>query len=229
MAEHGVLAGVTTMWKILRRLGLTLERIGSGRRAGTRRRRPPCMGRSAGPLGQVRAAGSPLHRIVGARALDLDATTGLVGATRRPVVMRGWAVSRAGGNAGSRRTQPDLPPTGKPKWGAGAKTTAPPLGRGLRCGLAALAVCVVAATAQAIPSGAGLVPIEAGWPAPWPPPGLPLDADGIPTRPLTDDELFRLLVALSARNQPAVELLARCHAAGTPHGHPGWRACILTR
>lgn len=61
------------------------------------------------------------------------------------------------------------------------------------------------------------------------PSDLPLDADGIPMRPLSDDELFRLLVALSSRNEPAAMLLAACHARGRPHGHPDWRDCIVSR
>lgn len=61
------------------------------------------------------------------------------------------------------------------------------------------------------------------------PPDLPLDADGIPMRPLSDDELFRLLVALSSHNEPTAMLLAACHASGTPYGHPGWRDCIVSR
>jgi len=61
------------------------------------------------------------------------------------------------------------------------------------------------------------------------PPDLPLDADGIPMRPLSDDELFRLLIALSSHNEPAAMLLAACHASGRPYGHPGWRDCIVSR
>ena len=59
------------------------------------------------------------------------------------------------------------------------------------------------------------------------PADLPLDLAGVPTRPLTDDELYRLLVALSARNEPAAVLLAHCHAAGLGAGTPGWRHCIV--
>jgi hypothetical protein len=58
------------------------------------------------------------------------------------------------------------------------------------------------------------------------PSDLPLNADGVPSRPLTDDELHRLLLSLSARNDAAAVLLARCHAAGQGYGAPGWRACI---
>jgi hypothetical protein len=65
------------------------------------------------------------------------------------------------------------------------------------------------------------------------PPGLPsdlpLDHAGVPTRPLADEELFRLLVALSATNEAAAALLVRCHAAGTPFGNPGWRECVMAR
>lgn len=63
--------------------------------------------------------------------------------------------------------------------------------------------------------------------APWWPRDLPLDGDGVPTRPLDDGDLFRLLTALSARNPAATALLTHCHAVGTPHWHPGWRACVL--
>ena len=56
--------------------------------------------------------------------------------------------------------------------------------------------------------------------------GLPLDADGIPTRPLNDEELHRLLLALSATNASATTLLTRCHAEGKPYGANGWRTCI---
>ena len=63
-----------------------------------------------------------------------------------------------------------------------------------------------------------------------PPPGLPsdlpLDREGIPTRPLDDAELHRLLVALSATTDAAALLLAACHAAGRGYGTPGWRACV---
>lgn len=55
---------------------------------------------------------------------------------------------------------------------------------------------------------------------------LPLDADGVPLRPLSDGELFRLLVYLSNRLEAAAVRLARCHAEGTPYGAPGWRACV---
>ena len=48
------------------------------------------------------------------------------------------------------------------------------------------------------------------------PPDLPLDRDGIPTRPLSDAELYRLLLALSAVNQPAAARIVACHVAGTP-------------
>ena len=58
------------------------------------------------------------------------------------------------------------------------------------------------------------------------PADLPLDAQGIPTRPLDDAELHRLLLALSARNEAASLLLAACHAAGQGYGTPRWRACV---
>lgn len=55
---------------------------------------------------------------------------------------------------------------------------------------------------------------------------LPLDADGVPLRPLSDGELFRLLVYLSNQLEAAAVRLARCHAEGTPYGTLGWRACV---
>ena len=58
-------------------------------------------------------------------------------------------------------------------------------------------------------------------------PELPLDAEGIPTRQLTDEELFQLLLVLSAHNQPAAALLTRCHAQGIAYGHPNWRTCVM--
>ena len=58
------------------------------------------------------------------------------------------------------------------------------------------------------------------------PTDLPLDPDGIPTRALNDDELWRLLLAMSAKNEAAAALILRCHIGGTPYGHPAWRQCI---
>ena len=58
------------------------------------------------------------------------------------------------------------------------------------------------------------------------PSDLPLSPEGVPTRALTDEELFRLLAAMSGRNDVAAALLARCHASGTPFGSEGWRTCI---
>jgi hypothetical protein len=48
------------------------------------------------------------------------------------------------------------------------------------------------------------------------PTDLPLDPDGIPTRALNDDELWRLLLGMSARNEAAAALILRCHIGGTP-------------
>jgi hypothetical protein len=58
------------------------------------------------------------------------------------------------------------------------------------------------------------------------PSDLPITAEGVPTRPLSDEELFRLLTALSGRNDAAAALLAKCHAEGSPFGAVGWRACV---
>lgn len=55
---------------------------------------------------------------------------------------------------------------------------------------------------------------------------LPLDAEGLPARRLTDSELFRVLLRLSQSMDHASLLLARCHAEGVPFGHAGWRSCI---
>jgi hypothetical protein len=51
----------------------------------------------------------------------------------------------------------------------------------------------------------------------------------MPTRSLSDDELFRLLVGMSAGNGVAAMLLASCHAAGAPFGSEAWRTCIMRR
>jgi hypothetical protein len=60
-------------------------------------------------------------------------------------------------------------------------------------------------------------------------PSLPLDEHGIPTRALSDDELFRLLIGMSSVNEGAAMLLARCHSAGAPYRSEGWRTCIMRR
>ena len=57
------------------------------------------------------------------------------------------------------------------------------------------------------------------------PPGPPPGANGAPARPLTDAELYRLLLVLSAQAQPPMNLLVACY----PFGHPGWRDCITQR
>lgn len=61
------------------------------------------------------------------------------------------------------------------------------------------------------------------------PADLPLDAEGIPRRPLNDDELHRLLLAFSAVDDRAALLLAACHAAGRGYGMPERRECITPR
>lgn len=94
-------------------------------------------------------------------------------------------------------------------------------------GLALLGLGFATASATAALREAEPPPPVASQRAPWASPELPLDAEGIPTRQLTDEELFRLLVALSAHSQPATALLARCHGRGLPYGHPDWRSCIL--
>lgn len=55
---------------------------------------------------------------------------------------------------------------------------------------------------------------------------IPLDAEGVPLRRLSDAELFRLLLHLSRTMEAATALLIRCHALGLSHTTPGWRACI---
>ena len=79
--------------------------------------------------------------------------------------------------------------------------------------------------------GHGSIAASMAEPAGTPPPAsdLPLDRDGMPTRPLNDEELHSLLLTLSARNDTAALLLARCHAAGSPYRTPGWRSCIEGR
>ena len=54
-----------------------------------------------------------------------------------------------------------------------------------------------------------------------PPPG----AKGAPARPLTDAELYRLLLVLSAQTRPPMDALAACY----PFGRPGWRDCVAQR
>lgn len=61
------------------------------------------------------------------------------------------------------------------------------------------------------------------------PPDLPLTDEGVPTRSLTDNELCRVLVATSARNDAVAALLLGCHSEGMPYESPGWRACIERR
>jgi hypothetical protein len=58
---------------------------------------------------------------------------------------------------------------------------------------------------------------------------IPLDADGLPSRALSDAELFRVLVQVSQVLDAAGLRLARCHALGDGFGTPSWRACIEER
>ena len=58
------------------------------------------------------------------------------------------------------------------------------------------------------------------------PPDLPLDAEGMPTRCLDDEELHRLLLAVSEQIEAAPLLLAACHASGRGYGTPGWGGCV---
>lgn len=55
---------------------------------------------------------------------------------------------------------------------------------------------------------------------------LPLDAEGLPARRLSDAELHRVLLHLSRVMDEASLRLARCHAEGAPFGTAGWRGCI---
>lgn len=55
---------------------------------------------------------------------------------------------------------------------------------------------------------------------------VPRDSEGLPTRPLSDGEVHRILLHLSRSMDAASLRLARCHAAGTPFGSTGWRSCI---
>lgn len=50
----------------------------------------------------------------------------------------------------------------------------------------------------------------------------PLGADGVPARPLTDAEFYRLLLVFSAETRPPMDVLAACY----PFGRPGWRDCV---
>lgn len=64
----------------------------------------------------------------------------------------------------------------------------------------------------------------------WPPQaarpvGSPLGADGVPARPLTDAEFYRLLLVFSAETRPPMDILAACY----PFGRPGWRDCVARR
>lgn len=76
--------------------------------------------------------------------------------------------------------------------------------------------------------GVSIAPAALAEPYPHPPlpSDLPLTEEGVPGRPLADEELYRLLVALSARNDPAAALLAACHAEGAQYGTARWRECI---
>jgi hypothetical protein len=99
-----------------------------------------------------------------------------------------------------------------------------------RPGVAVLTVLAIAALTEPAGAMAGSEP-QAAMPGLRQvlPPDLPLDRDGLPTRPLSDAELYRLLLALSAVNQPAAARITACHAAGTPYGHPAWRSCATAR
>lgn len=55
---------------------------------------------------------------------------------------------------------------------------------------------------------------------------IPVDADGLPGRRLSDAELHRLLLHLSRFMDAASLRLALCHAQGLPYGATGWRECI---
>lgn len=93
----------------------------------------------------------------------------------------------------------------------------------------AVVVALAATVAQGAPEPGGAATETASTLRQMLPPDLPLDADGIPTRQLSDDELFRLLVALSSQNEAAAMRLADCHASGRSYGHPGWRNCVVDR
>ncbi len=64
-----------------------------------------------------------------------------------------------------------------------------------------------------------------GRPPAVPSPGAPLGAKAVPARGLTDAELYRLLLVLSAQTRPAMGALAGCY----PLGRPGWRDCVTQR
>ena len=55
--------------------------------------------------------------------------------------------------------------------------------------------------------------------------GSPPGANAVPARPLTDAELYRMLLVLSARTRPPMDALAACY----PFGRPGWRDCVTQR
>ena len=55
---------------------------------------------------------------------------------------------------------------------------------------------------------------------------IPVDRDGYPMQPLSDAELFRVLVALSGHLDNAGVLLALCHAEGAGYPSGGWRECV---
>jgi len=57
------------------------------------------------------------------------------------------------------------------------------------------------------------------------PSGAPPGGKGAPARPLTDVELYRLLLVLSAQTRPPMDALAACY----PFGRPGWRDCVTQR
>lgn len=58
---------------------------------------------------------------------------------------------------------------------------------------------------------------------------IPLDEHGVPARPLSDAELFRVLLRLSSTLDEASLRLARCHADVAPFGDRRWRACVEQR
>ncbi|MCI0755557.1 hypothetical protein [Teichococcus vastitatis] len=55
------------------------------------------------------------------------------------------------------------------------------------------------------------------------------DADGVPLRPLSNEELHRLLLAPSVRSAVATRVLVNCHTLDRPYGHPDWRQCLMDR
>jgi len=82
--------------------------------------------------------------------------------------------------------------------------------------------------------GLGFTPVHAGptearpaadvdrKPPAFRPVGSPLGAHGVPARPLTDAEFYRLLLVFSAQTRPPMDVLAVCY----PFGRPGWRDCV---